>query len=55
MKCSDLFLKAPDVEIKTLFYDSRKKVENGMFFCMDGLIHDGHEWCCMYCTFKRYR
>ena len=44
MKCSDLFLKAPDVEIKTLFYDSRKKVENGMFFCMDGLIHDGHEF-----------
>ena len=44
MKCSDLFLKAPDVEIKTLFYDSRKKVENGMFFCMDGLVHDGHEF-----------
>lgn len=44
MKCSDLFLNAPDIEIKTLFYDSRKKVENGMFFCMDGLVHDGHEF-----------
>ena len=44
MKCSDLFAKAPDIEIKTLFYDSRKKVKNGMFFCMDGLVHDGHEF-----------
>lgn len=44
MKCSDLFENAPDVEIKTLFYDSRKKVKNGMFFCVDGLVHDGHEF-----------
>lgn len=44
MKCSDLFVNAPDIEIKTLFYDSRKKVEKGMFFCMDGLVFDGHEF-----------
>ena len=44
MKCSDLFENAPEIEIKTLFYDSRKKVKNGMFFCMDGLVHDGHEF-----------
>lgn len=44
MKCSDLFENAPDVEIKTLFYDSRVKVNQGMFFCVDGLVHDGHEF-----------
>ncbi|MGN1344301.1 MAG: UDP-N-acetylmuramoyl-L-alanyl-D-glutamate--2,6-diaminopimelate ligase [Traorella sp.] len=44
MKCSDLFTNAPDIEIKTLFYDSRNKVEKGMFFCMDGLVYDGHQF-----------
>ena len=44
MKCSDLFEKAPDIEIKTLFTDSRKKVDKGMFFCMDGLVFDGHQF-----------
>ena len=44
MKCSDLFEKAPDIEIKTLFTDSRKQVEKGMFFCMDGLVYDGHQF-----------
>ena len=44
MKCSDLFANAPEIEISTLFYDSRKKVEKGMFFCMDGLVFDGHQF-----------
>ncbi len=44
MKCSELFEKAPDIEIDTLFYDSRKNVKNGMFFCMDGLVHNGHDF-----------
>lgn len=44
MKCSELFENAPAIEIKTLFTDSRNKVNKGMFFCVDGLVHDGHEF-----------
>lgn len=44
MKCADLFENAPDIQIQTLFYDSRKKVKNGMFFCLNGIAHDGHEF-----------
>ena len=44
MKCSDLFENAPAIQIKELYTDSRKKVENGMFFCMDGLVFDGHQF-----------
>ncbi|MEA5026377.1 MAG: UDP-N-acetylmuramoyl-L-alanyl-D-glutamate--2,6-diaminopimelate ligase [Erysipelotrichaceae bacterium] len=44
MKLNRLIDNAPAVEIDTLFVDSRKKVTNGMFFCLKGMINDGHHF-----------
>lgn len=35
---------APKIEIWGLFTDSRKEVENGIFFCVKGLVNDGHNY-----------
>lgn len=35
---------APEIEISSLFVDSREKVEDGIFFCVKGLISDGHHY-----------
>lgn len=43
-KLSELVDIDSDVEICELVTDSRKKVENGMFFCIKGLINDGHKF-----------
>ncbi len=36
--------KYADINIDELFTDSRKKVNNGMFFCIKGLNHNSHEY-----------
>lgn len=35
---------APSMEIKNLFTDSRKKVDQGIFFCVKGILNDGHKF-----------
>lgn len=42
MKLNELFSKAPDIEIKSLSSDSRLENEDGIFFCLEGRRHDGH-------------
>ena len=42
MKLNELFSKAPDIEIKSLSNDSRLENEDGIFFCLEGRRHDGH-------------
>ena len=42
MRLRELFSKARDIEIKSLSCDSRLKNEDGIFFCLEGRRHDGH-------------
>lgn len=44
MKLSKMFENAPDIEIEGLCLDSRIAKENDMYFCMEGMLHDGHEF-----------
>lgn len=44
MKLSQMFENAPDIEIEGLCIDSRKANKNEIYFCMDGMVHDGHEF-----------
>ena len=39
-----MFENAPEIEITGLCIDSRKAKENEIYFCMDGMVHDGHEF-----------
>ncbi len=44
VKLSALFQNAPDIEIKSLMSDSRKKRPNSIFFCVKGMMFDGHRF-----------
>ena len=44
MKLSELFENVPDVEIKSLMSDSRKKRPDSIFFCVKGMMFDGHKF-----------
>lgn len=44
MLLSKIFDHAPEIEITGLSIDSRTVQPNNMYFCMDGLVHDGHEF-----------
>ena len=44
MKLSLLFENAPDIEIGGLCTDSRKIQPMDMYFCMDGMTFDGHQF-----------
>ena len=44
MKLSDLFSKAPEIEIKSIAIDSRVKNEEGIFFCLEGIKYDGRNF-----------
>lgn len=39
-----LIVGEPSIEIDELFTDSRQKVKNGIFFCVKGLVNDGHNY-----------
>lgn len=41
---SELIVGEPSKKIEALFTDSRKNVKNGMFFCVKGLVNDGHNY-----------
>lgn len=42
MRLDKLIAKTPAINIEQIFSDSRLKVKNGMFFCLKGMINDGH-------------
>ena len=44
MRLSNIFENAPNIEIKGLYTDSRKVKKHGMFFCLDGIITNGHKY-----------
>ncbi len=44
MKLSELFENAPEIEIKGLCTDSRKVQQDDMYFCMEGMTFDGHQF-----------
>ncbi|MCR5794150.1 MAG: UDP-N-acetylmuramoyl-L-alanyl-D-glutamate--2,6-diaminopimelate ligase [Solobacterium sp.] len=44
MKLTELFENVPDVEIRSLMADSRKKRPDSIFFCVKGMMFDGHRF-----------
>ena len=44
MKVNELLDVSSRVEIEALFVDSRQKVNKGMFFCLKGMLNDGHRY-----------
>lgn len=44
MLLSRLFKGAPDIEIEQLSIDSRHSMKNAIFFCLDGIKYDGHDY-----------
>ena len=44
MLLSELFAGAPEVEIEQLSIDSRTSMKNAIFFCLDGIKYDGHDY-----------
>ena len=44
MLLSRLFSDAPDIEIKQLSTDSRVPMTDAVFFCMEGIKYDGHDY-----------
>lgn len=44
MLLSKIFDHAPEIEITGLSLDSRGVEPGNMYFCMEGLVHDGHEF-----------
>lgn len=43
MKLNEIFKKAPEIEIESISFDSRKKMKNSLFFCIKGIKNDGHK------------
>ena len=44
MLLSELFKGAPDIEIDQLSVDSRFPMKNAIFFCLNGIKYDGHNY-----------
>ena len=44
MKLNELFENVPDIEIRSLMADSRKKRPDSIFFCVKGMMFDGHRF-----------
>lgn len=44
MNLRELFENVPDIEIKSLMADSRKKRPDSIFFCVHGMMNDGHKF-----------
>ncbi len=44
MKLTELFENVPDIEIKSLMADSRTRRPDSIFFCIKGLMSDGHKY-----------
>ena len=44
MNIRNIFENAPSLEIKNIMTDSRIKAEDAIFFCLKGIINDGHDY-----------
>lgn len=44
MLLSKIFNQAPDLDIKSLIMDSRDVSKGAMYFCLEGMINDGHNF-----------
>ena len=44
MLLSELFSGAPDLEVEQLSVDSRFPMKNAIFFCLNGIKYDGHNY-----------
>ena len=44
MLLSELFSGAPDLEVEQLSVDSRFPMQNAIFFCLNGIKYDGHNY-----------
>ena len=44
MLLNELFSGAPEIEISQLSVDSRMPMENAIFFCLNGIKYDGHDY-----------
>ena len=44
MNIGEIFENAPKLEVKTIMTDSRTKCEAGIFFCIRGMVYDGHDF-----------
>jgi len=44
MKLTDLFDNVPEIEIRSLMADSRRKRPDSIFFCVRGMMFDGHRF-----------
>ncbi len=44
MNISSIFENAPSLEIKNIMTDSRVKLKDAIFFCVAGLVNDGHDF-----------
>lgn len=44
MKLNRLFNEASPIEIKEFMTDSRLELKNSLFFCLKGMVHDGHHF-----------
>ncbi len=44
MLLNEIFTEAPKIEVKNLMSDSRKISRDGLFFCLKGMVFDGHRF-----------
>ena len=44
MLLNKIFKDAPEIEIEQLSVDSRLSMKNAIFFCLDGIKYDGHDY-----------
>jgi len=44
MRLKELFKDAPDIEIEQLSTDSRMPMKNAIFFCLNGIKYNGHDY-----------
>ena len=44
MKLNRLFNTAPEIEVKDLVTDSRKPMKHAAFYCLKGMVNDGHRF-----------
>lgn len=44
MKLNEVFKSAPEIQIEQLSIDSRVPMKNAIFFCLNGIKYDGHDY-----------
>ena len=44
MKLNKVFENAPELDVQAIMFDSRKKIDDSIFFAMKGKLNDGHKF-----------